>query len=184
MRKKFIALIAVSALFLPVNLFAMEGTVIGDAGHLTIKQENLRGLPNQFVVVVEPFPQDGMLTPESVKTAVETQLMTKGIKIVDDLDISPLSKINVNVNLVEGENAQEVYAVDLNIYNLNVIRTRYELRKGTIWMLGSFNVTPGPDFPKGVERQVSRMVNYFINDYYKANRYQKKPDAVLKEEIK
>jgi len=143
--------------------------------NLTVLQSRLVGLPNRFTVEVPNFKPDGMLTSKSVKVMVENELAIKRLSVVDS-DEPPLAKIIINVrqNPVHDVDRDYLYYLDVNVYNLTVINTTYKLRKGTIWMFGSTEVTPGEQFPKDVERAIKRIVAYFISDYFAANPYQRK----------
>ena len=140
------------------------------ANGLTLMQENLVDLTNNFTVVVADFEPDGLLTPEGVKSVVEAQLANSGMELVSHDSPPPLSFINVSVVKEQRENEMEYeYKLDINVYNVSTIKTKYELRKGTVWMIGSYRVRPGRNFPDDVELQLSRMMRYFIGDYYAAN---------------
>lgn len=154
---------AVLALFVVALTFT-------DAGALTLAQEKLIDLANRFSVVVTDFEPDGLLTPESVKSNVEQQLTASGLELAPPDSAPPLAIVTVNVAKEQIEDEPEYnYKLDINVYNLSTIGTRFELRKGTVWMIGSYRVTPGRRFPTDVERQISRMLRYFIGDYYTAN---------------
>lgn len=164
-----------------ISLAILLSSHANAAQRLTVLQSRLLGLPNHFIVKVEDFKPDGLLTPKSVKTFVETQLMKHGINLVKDTNKPPLAKIIVTIKQKSDKDRKDqVYLIDLNIYNLTVIKTRYKLRKGTIWMMGSLRVVPGKDFPRDVEKKIGKLVKYFVNDYYKANPYQKKHSSSLK----
>jgi hypothetical protein len=137
---------------------------------LTVLQSRLLGLPNRFVVKVEDFESDGLLTPSSVKTLVESTLAKKGIKLAADPSTPPLAHVIVNIRQEMPPDGYGVtYFIDLNIFNDTVINTTYKLRKGTIWMMGSYKVTPGRDFPKNVEARIVKLIEYFVEDYFTAN---------------
>lgn len=157
---------------LRAGLFVAAITILtaGAASSLTLLQENLIDLPNRFTVVVSDFEPDGMLTPESIKSNVEQQLGNAGIELVSPDSEPPISFINVNVVKEKSEDETEYdYKLDINVYNISTIKTEFELRKGTVWMIGSYRVTPGKNFPADVELQLGRMLRYFVGDYYAAN---------------
>lgn len=140
------------------------------ASSLTLLQENLIDIPNRFTVVVADFEPDGLLTPESVKSKTEQQLSNSGFELVSPDSKPPISFVNVSVVKEYGEDETEYdYKLDINVYNIGTIKTKYELRKGTVWMIGSYRVTPGKTFPADVELQLSRMLRYLVGDYYAAN---------------
>lgn len=140
------------------------------ANGLTLMQENLVDLSNRITVVVTDFEPDGLFTPEGVKSVVEAQLANSGMELVSHDSKAPLSFVNVSVVKEQRENEMEYeYKLDINVYNVSTIKTKYELRKGTVWMIGSYRVRPGRNFPDDVELQLSRMMRYFIGDYYAAN---------------
>lgn len=142
----------------------------GAASSLTLLQENLIDIPNRFTVVVSDFEPDGMLTPESIKSNVEQQLENSGLELVSPDSKPPISFVNVNIAKEKTEDETEYsYRLDINVYNIRTIKTKFELRKGTVWMIGSYRVTPGKNFPADVELQLSRMLRYFVGDYYAAN---------------
>jgi len=155
-----------------VGLFVAAIMVLtaGAASSLTLLQENLIDLPNRFTVVVSDFEPDGLLSPESVKSTVEQQLANAGIELVSPDAKPPISFVNVSIIKEKSEDETEYdYKLDINVYNVDTIKTQFELRKGTVWMIGSYRVTPGKSFPADVELQLSRMVRYFVGDYYAAN---------------
>ena len=142
----------------------------GVASSLTLLQENLIDIPNRFTVIVSDFEPDGLLTPESVKSNVEQQLGNAGIELVSSDSKPPISFVNVSVVKEMSEDEMEYdYKLDINVYNIGTIKTKFELRKGTVWMIGSYRVTPGKSFPADVELQLSRMLRYLVGDYYAAN---------------
>ena len=142
----------------------------GAASSLTLLQENLIDIPNRFTVVVSDFEPDGLLTPESVKGNVEQQLVNAGFELVSPDSKPPISFVNVSIVKEMSEDEMEYdYKLDINVYNVGTIKTKFELRKGTVWMIGSYRVTPGKNFPSDVELQLSRMLRYLVGDYYAAN---------------
>ena len=156
----------------PVGLVAAFLIVLftAPANSLTLIQENLVDVSNRITVVVTDFEPDGLLTPEGVKSVVEAQLANSGMELVSYDSKPPLSFVNVSVIKEQRENEMEYeYKLDINVYNVTTIQTKFELRKGTVWMIGSYRVRPGRNFPEDVELQLSRMIRYFIGDYYAAN---------------
>jgi len=153
-----------------VMLAALVAPEASFAGRLTLAQENLIGLPNRFAVKVSYFQPEGEFSPESVKALSEEKLASSGLTIVSELASSPLAIVNVNVQRVPGASgAADDYDVDVNLYNLTLLETKYKLRKGTLWKMGSFRVKPSLDFPKDVEEQVLRLLEYLVHDYAIAN---------------
>ncbi|GMT42832.1 MAG: hypothetical protein IEMM0002_1243 [bacterium] len=137
---------------------------------LTILQENLIGVNTKLTVVVSDFKPDGLLTNESVQSMVEKQLISSGFEIVSASTPPPLVMVNVNiVKSVDGAGGATDYFVDINVYNLTTIQTEYKLRKGTVWNIGAYKITPGKNFPLGVEETIRRMVRYFVGDFFTAN---------------
>jgi len=145
-------------------------SAVPNADALTLLQENLVGLANRFSVTVSDFEPDGPLTPDSVKSMVEEQLTNAKLNLLSRYEAPPLSHINVNVIKTPRNDEDEYdYLIDVNVYNISTIRKQYELRKGTVWMMGSYRVTPGENFPADVELQIKRIIRFFIGDYYAAN---------------
>ena len=137
---------------------------------ITQTQENMIGLPNRFAVVVSDFERDGLLSPDGVKSFVESLLNKLSIVLLEPKAEKPLALINVNVTKIPGETADDYkYQVDMNVYNLETINKTYTLREGTVWRMGSYVVTPTESFPEEVEDKISELVNYFIFDYFTAN---------------
>lgn len=146
--------------------FSLFGAVSAEA--LTLLQENLMGMPNKFEVRVTLPEGEGALSKESIKAMVEQQLTALGILVAKEKSAPPIGYVNVNIARRD-EPEGKAYMVDLNIYNHSTISTAYRLRKGTVWMMGSVKVVPGADFPADVERNVTQLIQYFIQDYFAAN---------------
>lgn len=138
------------------------------ASALTLMQERLIDMKNQFAVVVSDFEPDGLLTRDSVFSLLEQQLTLSGLEVVPVGSPAPLALININVIKTRGVKGFD-YLVDMNIYNMATVNTRYQLRQGTVWSIGAYRVTPGKNFPRGVEERIRRMLRLFMGDYYTAN---------------
>lgn len=137
---------------------------------LTLMQERLIDMDNRFAVVVSDFEPDGLLTRGSVSSLLEQQLTLSGLEIIPVGSPPPLALINVNIVKAEGAKGGEYdYLVDMNIYNMATVNTKYQLRQGTVWSIGAYRITPGKNFPRGVEGRIRRMLRLFIGDYYTAN---------------
>jgi len=144
---------------------------------LTIKQERLLGLPNSFMVYVPDFPQNGKLTPYRVKEDAEKTLSRGGISLVENYKKGPLAKIILNV--VPDSQTDKItgtdYLIDINVYNLSTIATEYDLREGTVWKIGSYKETLSRTYPRAVQKRIRVLLEYFMEDYFAANPYLKKP---------
>ncbi len=125
-------------------------------------------MQNRFAVVVADFEPDGLLTKESVFSLLEQQLALSGIETVPVGSPAPLAIININIVKAQGVEGSD-YLLDMNIYNMATVNTKYQLRQGTVWSIGAYRVTPGKNFPRGVEGRIRRMLRMFIGDYYTAN---------------
>jgi len=144
---------------------------------LSIKQERLLGLPNRFTVKVPDFQQNGKLTPYRVKEDAEKILSSGGIEIVKDDKEEPLARITVNIVLDSGGDgkSEPAYLIDINVYNISTISTEYDLREGTVWKIGSYREPVTKSFPREVDWRIKKLLEYFIEDYFTANPYLKKP---------
>lgn len=153
------------------TLLVMFITVIGarSADALTLLQENLIDMPNRFALAIVDFAADGEFTPQSVRALAEKQLQSSGFKLVPEESAPPLATIQVTVMRRDDPIEGKLYMLDVNVYNASTINTTYRLRKGTIWMVGSEKVVAGGDFPKDVEKKVSRLLRYLVQDYFTAN---------------
>lgn len=155
-------IILILALFMVV-----AGSFSADATN--VLQENLIDLPNRFAVTVSTFEDDNGLTPQSVRTLVETQLAGAGFKLVAERGAPPLATIQVMVMRQDDPVEGAVYLLDMNVYNEATLKTKYRLRKGTIWMMGTEKVKAGEEFPGNVEGKLSQMLRYLIRDYFAMN---------------
>lgn len=162
---------------LTIALFALF-PIAADAIELTIKQERLIGMPNRFTVEVPEFETDGPFSPLRAKTHAEKVMELSGLELVTESDGStpaPLGKVVVSIVQDENEKGNRVYVLDLNVYNIETINTEYDLRKGTVWKIGSYTETPGKRFPRGIEDRITKLVRYFSYDFFQANPYLKQP---------
>ncbi len=150
----------------------LTGIIISAASAvaLTSYQENLVGLDNRFSVVVSDFEPDGLFTKESIHSIAVQELEKQGLNIAPPDSENPPGVIFINIEKQEGNSSSIYsYSMDLNVYNHKTINTTYEMRQGTIWMMGSMKVVPGDDFPRNAEGHVKKLLRLFAWDYFKAN---------------
>jgi len=154
--------------FLILFLATITAFSPGTAFALSAQQEDLIALPDRFAVVVSNFDPDGQVTREGMQKIVEDRLTASRLTLVNKKSPPPLAFINVNISRQDGPEGK-AYLVDMNVYNHSTVNTTYRLRKGTIWMVGSFKVATGTDFSANLEMKVKQMVDSFVRDYRIAN---------------
>jgi hypothetical protein len=162
---------------LAIALFALV-PITANAVELTLKQERLIGMPNRFTVEVPEFEPDGPFTALRAKTFAEKVMKISGLELVQEGEAStpaPLGKVVVSIMQDENGNGDRIYVLDLNVYNIETINTEYDLRKGTVWKIGSYRETPGKKFPRGIEDRIAKLIRYFSYDFFQANPYLKQP---------
>lgn len=169
--------------FLPVSVAAILSVAVfavaQDTPATRLSLKGLEGVAVRLEPVASPAQRDG-LSAEVLRTAVESQLSRAGIRVLSVEHQQQLPRrpaLEVSVATIKLGSGEQLYSIHVEVTqwvaslaNPEVPVTAAVPMPARTWSAPSvFGITPADQLSREVQGAVRRMVDEFVDAYFKAN---------------